>query len=175
MLGRKNIIGLMVMALFINSCITGDNTLKCYSRLVSDSAIVRKAIFVFWDKHPENRLDEVTIQKIENHFPNMFNGNKTFIDSSNCYKCRSALRSYVHFGDFEREEWYVKSSNGQMVFRLEIANIGAWINGFTCDLCLRYVLYLNESEKNFRNKELSKDRKKQAKKVFEEDILPKLR
>lgn len=171
---EKKLIGLFVIVLLISSCISGDGTLRCYSRLVSDSTIVRKTLYEFWNKYPENRLDEATLLKLEKFAPNRFKG-KTFIDSSKCNNCRSVLRSYVRNGDFQMEEWYIKSSNNEMVFRLGIANVGAWINGFTCDLCLKYVMYLDEREEGFKNWELSKGRKKHAREVFEKDVLPKLK
>jgi hypothetical protein len=142
--------------------------------LVSDSTIVRKSLYSLWDKYPENRVDEATILKIEKYFPKIFK-DEVFIDTSLCSNCRSVLRSYVKLKDFERENWYIKSSNNEMVFCLTIANVGAWINGYTCDLCLRYVMYLDEPEKNFKSWELSKERKRHAKEVFEKDILYKLK
>ena len=174
MLDKKNIIALIVIVQLIASCIAGDGTLKCYSRLVSDSSVVRKTLYAFWAKHPENRLDEATMQKIEKYHPNIFKVD-AFIDSSTCYNCRSALRSYVRKGDFEREEWYIKSSNNEMVFNISISNVDAWINGFTCDVCLKSVLFLDAPEQNFKSWNQTKQRKKQARKTFETDVLPKLK
>jgi hypothetical protein len=57
---------------------------------------------------------------------------------------------------------------------LEISNVGAWINGYTCDICLIDVMYLNDIESNFKNWQLIRSKKIYAKKTFKIDVLPKL-
>jgi hypothetical protein len=174
MLDKKTILGLLlIIILVINSCVAGDNTLKCYSRLVSDSTKVRRALYTFWENYPENRVDEATIIKVEKHFPNLFK-NDIFKDTNTCFSCRSILRSYVKLNEFERESWYIKSSNNELIFCLEISNVGAWINGYTCDICLIDVMYLNDIESNFKNWQLIRSKKIYAKKTFKIDVLPKL-
>ncbi len=156
------------------SCIAGDGTLRCYSRLYSNPQKVKLAIMAMWNLYPENRVDELSIRKIEKHYPNLFQG-QTFIDTSQCETCRSILKSESKKLEYLNDEWYVKSSDGNMIFRLDIANINEWTNGFNCDICIKYVIFMDKAEQNFLSWQLSKEQQIMAKKTFENDILIKLK
>ncbi|WP_320054350.1 hypothetical protein [uncultured Acetobacteroides sp.] len=169
---------LLLIALVISttSCISaGDTVVRCYSRLYADEKKVVKELNDFWEKYPENRVDGSTIRKIQKVYPRMFVAN-IFVDTSSSGCVQSyVFKSVTVNEDFKREEWYVKSADGRMVFIVDIANKGEWINGFNCDLCLMRVLFMDKVNLNFRNWELSSKEKKDARATFENDVLVKLK
>ena len=56
----------LIFALSQLGCISaGETVLKCYSRLYQDETNTKSMLIEFWKLHPENRVDEITINKIQ--------------------------------------------------------------------------------------------------------------
>lgn len=165
----------LILCLAFISCLSaGDTVLRCYSRLYVNEAETIQLLDKFWLKHPENRVDEQTVAIIEKNTPLKVE-KVAFIDSSNCNTCRCIFKITNTAKDYEKTYWWVKSTDGDMVFRVDIANKYSWFNGFTSDLCVMDVLFMDKASANFMNWQLTSAQKRKAKSTFENDILQKLK
>jgi hypothetical protein len=165
----------LILCLGFESCLSaGDTVLRCYSRLYVNEAETIQLLDKFWFKHPENRVDEQTVAIIEKNTPLKIE-KVAFIDSTNCDTCRCIFKITNTAKDYEKTYWWIKSTDGDMVFEVVIANKYSWFNGFTSDLCVKYVLIMDKVSANFMNWQLSPEQKRKAKKTFEKDILLKLK
>ncbi|WP_320052075.1 hypothetical protein [uncultured Acetobacteroides sp.] len=167
---------LITLIVSMTGCISaGDTVIKCYSRLYVNDKVMIKRLNYFWERYPENRLDSSIISKIQLIHHKMFS-EFIFIDTSfNGHNQQYVFQKTTVNKDYKRDEWYIKSTDNRMIFIVDIANKGEWINGFNCDLCLVRVLFMNKINLNFRNWELSSEEKKDAKATFEKDVLDKLK
>ncbi|MFN5919836.1 MAG: hypothetical protein ACK45I_00905 [Bacteroidota bacterium] len=165
----------LIFCLGFGSCLSaGDTVLRCYSRLYVNEAEAIQLLDKFWLKHPENRVDERTVAIIEKNTPLKID-KVVFIDTTICDTCRSIFKLTNTFEDYEKNYWWIKSTDGVMVFEVVIGNKYSWTNRFTSDLCVKSVLFTDNVSTNFMNWELTPDQKRKAKKTFEKDILLKLK
>jgi len=155
------------------SCVSAGGTLiKSYGGMHANEENIEKAIILFWQQNPENRINSSDIQKVEKYFPKIFNG-FTFKDTLNGDTSVFVFQWNIKTKDIYQKFWYLKSSDGKIIFNIEITNCNPLTGN--CDICLTDAMFLDKIENNFRNWELSSQEKKQVKSLFEKDILKKIK
>lgn len=162
----------IVFCLFLNSIMS--QVMRCYSSIYLNKQNTIKLLNTFWNIYPENRVDELTIQKLE-EITHRKEERFSFKDTSACDTCRSIFLMSRKNEEFESNSWLIKSTDGSIVFEIIIANEQMIVNGFNCDICLKSALFTDKYKDNFRSWELPRQKRKLAKKLFKEDILKKLK
>jgi hypothetical protein len=163
---------IMLIFLFVKCVSAGQPIIKSYSGMHANEELIEKAIKKFWEQNPENRVSSYDIQKVKEYFPRIFNG-FTFNDSLNGDTILYVFQWSIKTKDYYRRFWYIKSSDDKIIFNIGISNCGLLTGN--CELSLIDAMFLNKIENNFRNWELNSQEQKEAKELFEKDILRKLK
>jgi hypothetical protein len=165
-------VGIIGMA--ASSCaFVGTTSLGCYSKLHLSGPKTAVILNQFWHRYPENRICDSLVDKI---------GKQSDIKvdlilskyAASCTSCKCIFKVQSKTESYQKTSWWIRSSNGEMVFEVSVANKNSWLNGFTSDLCLETVLFTDDLAKNFRNWNLTREQKRWVRRLFQTDILPKL-
>lgn len=163
---------LLCLTLFAvtTSCISaGESVLSTYTQWGNNQKEIENRLNDFCSKNPGNRVNSDDIKSIQNVFPLMFSDcliyDSTFSNSS-----PYVFKKSMQISDYERERWYIKSSDGKLIFCINICNC----NYINCDIGLLHVMFLDSIQNNFRNWQLTSVQKKEARLKFRHDILNRL-
>lgn len=160
-------VNIIIFISLLFGCGAGSNIIRCYSRINADQLEIEKAIQRVWEKHPENRVTVKDVNKLQENNFNLKNGLKG--DSSQVEVNYLVYES--KFMDKILKSWLLKSKDSRFIFKLSIANCND--KNKSCSLCLDGVIRTTEM-KGLESWDLPSEKKKEVKRVFEEEILKKI-